>query len=134
MWSENSYFALCVMFLILLLVSVCSDIFFTEECHILAPFSICTLLHATTEARWGKKKDFLVFIGVQLQQHCSDVITPGMSGELFSRQQWICQSWWGSTQETALSNKSRAHCTSVLYAFLNATKKKGEESKHKHGK
>lgn len=50
------YCTVCVMFLILLLISVCCDIFFTEECHILAPFSICTLLHATTEARWGEKR------------------------------------------------------------------------------
>lgn len=42
--------------LILLLIIVCCDIFFTEECHFLAPFSICTLLHASAEARWGEKR------------------------------------------------------------------------------
>lgn len=84
-------------------------------------------MHIITCQRRGtmrRKKDFLLFIGVQLQQRCTDVITPGMSGELFSGQQWICQSWWGSTQETALSNKSNAHWTSILYAFLTETKQK----------
>lgn len=60
------------------------------------------------------EEDFLVFIGVQLQWPCTDVITRGMSGELFSGQQWICQSWWGSAQETALRNKSNTQSTSTL--------------------